>query len=120
MHVALVAGRPMIIYPFQTDQFLWAARMGEMGIGPGFTTRLPGLSAARLASDLEFVHAGGCDENAARLGAAVMHDDGLAVQVAAIESIIDHTRRGLRPIDWQMPALQPRSDGALTQMARLG
>ena len=33
-------------------------------------------------------------------------DRGLAVQVAAIESILEHTGRGLRPSDWRMPAWQ--------------
>jgi UDP:flavonoid glycosyltransferase YjiC (YdhE family) len=105
MHTALVARRPMVIYPFQTDQFLWAARMGELGVGPGFTARLRDLSAARLAADLGVALEGGCHANAARLGAAVLQDDGLKVQVAAIESIIEHHRRGCPPLAWRMPGV---------------
>jgi UDP:flavonoid glycosyltransferase YjiC (YdhE family) len=105
LHAALVARRPMIIYPFQTDQFLWAARMGELGVGPGFTARLRNLSAARLASDLATVTRRTCADHAGRLGASVQRDDGVRVQVAAIESIVEHTRGGGRPVEWQMPAV---------------
>jgi UDP:flavonoid glycosyltransferase YjiC (YdhE family) len=103
-HVALAARRPMIIYPFQTDQFLWAARMGEMGVGPGFTARLRDLTADRLASDLAFVLDPGCRDRAAHWGAALDDERGLEVQVRAIESIIGHTRRGGDPVNWRMPA----------------
>lgn len=104
LHAALVARRPMVIYPFQTDQFLWAARMGELGVGPGFTERLRFLSAERLETDLTAVLDGLHQEAAERLGSAVVADQGLTVQVAAIEAIVEHTQRGLRPLNWRMPA----------------
>lgn len=103
LHEALVARRPMIIYPFQTDQFLWARRIGELGAGPGFTGRLRDLSATRLASDLDVVRQPASQAHAEQLGDALAHDRGLARQVVAIESIIEHTRRGLAPMAWQMP-----------------
>jgi UDP:flavonoid glycosyltransferase YjiC (YdhE family) len=94
----------MVIYPFQTDQFLWAARMGELGVGPGFTARLRDLTADRLARDLAFVLDPRCQDHAAHWGAALDDEQGLAVQVRAIESIIEHTRRGGEPVNWRMPA----------------
>jgi sterol 3beta-glucosyltransferase len=105
VHAAAAAGRPMIIYPYQTDQFLWATRMGELGVGPGFTARVRDLTAERLATDLAFVLSPACQAHAEQLGAAIAPDQGFEVQLAAIESILDHTRRGLRPVEWQMPAL---------------
>jgi UDP:flavonoid glycosyltransferase YjiC (YdhE family) len=105
MHTALVARRPMIIYPFHTDEFLWAVRMGELGLGPGFTARLRNISADRLEHDLAFVLAPQRQTNADRLGAEVQRDQGLKVQVAAIESIVEHTFRGQRPLDWHVPGL---------------
>ena len=104
LHAALVAGRPMVVYPFQTDQFLWAVRMGELGVSPGFTARLGKLSARRLARDLAVALSPACRENAERVGAIVRADQGLRVQAAAIESAIEHSRRGLRPVEWRMPA----------------
>lgn len=104
-HAALVARRPMIAYPYQTDQFLWAARTGAIGVSPGFTARLRDLSAARLERDLDIALTPECGSNAERWGTAVCHDDGGgATQIAALESIIEHSRRGLRPLDWRMPA----------------
>jgi sterol 3beta-glucosyltransferase len=100
VHAALVARRPMIIYPFQTDEFLWAARMRDLGIGPGFTARLRDLSAPRLARDLAVVLQGDSQQHADRVGRAVAAEQGLSTQVESIASIIDHTRRGGRPTDW--------------------
>jgi UDP:flavonoid glycosyltransferase YjiC (YdhE family) len=105
LHATLEARRPMVIYPVQTDQFLWATRMGDLGVSPGFTARLRALSAARLADDLEVVLTERCRTNAQRVGAAMRNDDGLAVQAAAVESIVAHTRLGRRPLEWRMPDL---------------
>jgi UDP:flavonoid glycosyltransferase YjiC (YdhE family) len=104
LHAALAARRPMVIYPFQTDQFLWAKRMGELGVGPGYTARLRAVSAARLQDDLALVLTRECQERARALSLALTLDQGLAIQVAAVESAIEHTRRGLSPLEWQMPA----------------
>jgi sterol 3beta-glucosyltransferase len=120
MHSALVAQRPTIIYPVHTDQFLWAARMGDLGIGPGFTARLPHLTSSRLRDDLAFVLRPSCAANAARVGTAVSTDRGLDVQVAAIESIVEHTQRGLAPTQWQMPALETREDFTATSRQHFG
>jgi UDP:flavonoid glycosyltransferase YjiC (YdhE family) len=105
IHAALAARRPMIVYPFQTDQFLWARRVGELGVGPGFTARLECLSTTRLERDLAFVLRRECQENAALVGALIAGEQGLRVQVAAIESAIGHTRRGRAPLQWQLPAM---------------
>jgi UDP:flavonoid glycosyltransferase YjiC (YdhE family) len=108
VHAAVAAGRPMIIYPFQTDQFLWATRMGALGVGPGFTSRLTNVSAARLADDLATVLQPEAGVRAERLRRALAADRGLETQVMAIESIVEHTGRGGRPLDWRMPAPEAR------------
>jgi UDP:flavonoid glycosyltransferase YjiC (YdhE family) len=105
VHAALAARRPMIIYPYQTDQFLWATRMGDLGVGPGFTARVRALTASRVEQDLARVLTPACQEHADRLGTAVSQDQGAVVQLAAIESILEHTRHGRRPLDWRMPAI---------------
>jgi sterol 3beta-glucosyltransferase len=103
VHCALTAQRPMIVYPFQTDQFFWAARMGELGVGQGFTARLRQLTASRLERDLAVVLDGRCQARAEQLGTAMRHEQGLPVQLAAITSIIEHVRRGRRPVEWRGP-----------------
>ena len=81
--------------------------MGELGVGPGFTARVRDISAAQLERDLAFVLTEDCQMNANRLGSAVESEQGLHVQVAAVESIIEHTSRGRGdPLDWQMPRLE--------------
>lgn len=103
LHAALVAQRPMVVYPVHTDQFLWTTRMGEAGVGPGFTARLRDLTADRLQQDLAFALRPACEASARQLGAAVAAEQGLPVQVAAIESIVEHTQRGQPPSAWQPP-----------------
>jgi sterol 3beta-glucosyltransferase len=119
LHAVLMARRPMVIYPFQTDQFLWASRMGELGVGPGFTARLRDLTADRVARDLDAVLTPEAEAHADRLGAAVMRDRGIAVHIAAIESMIDHTRRGLRPVDWRMPEIAQEEERSRLSDPRL-
>ena len=120
VHAALIAKRPMIVYPFQADEFLWAARMGELKIGPGFTARLRAISAERVALDLASVLRPECEARAAVVAAAIREEQGLPNQVAAIESIIEHTRRGRRPAEWRMPAFTPaHSSDAVTALRRL-
>jgi UDP:flavonoid glycosyltransferase YjiC (YdhE family) len=107
LHAALIAQRPMIIYPFQTDQYFWAARMGELGVAPGFTARLREVSARRVAADLAVALAPRCAERAAQVGATIASEDGVAVQVAAIESIVEHNRRAPQSAAWRPPARMP-------------
>jgi sterol 3beta-glucosyltransferase len=99
-HACLAAARPMVIYPFHTDQFLWAGRIGELGAGPGYTARIHELNERRLAADLQFALEPRTREAAERLGPAIRKEDGLAAQVAAVESIVEHTRRGLSLREW--------------------
>jgi UDP:flavonoid glycosyltransferase YjiC (YdhE family) len=87
----------MVIYPFHTDQFLWTRRIGKLGVGPGFTARIHELNERRLAADLQFALEPSTREAAERIAPAIRKEDGLSSQVAAIESIIKHTQRGLSP-----------------------
>ena len=106
LHAALTARRPMVMYPFQSDQFFWTTRMGQIGAGPGFTARLRELSATRLARDLEWVRCGDWHPVVERLATAIANEQGLHRQVAAITSIIDHTSDGGGPVEWRMPACE--------------
>lgn len=101
-HAGLAAGRPMVLYPFHTDQFLWTRRIGELGVGPGYTARIHELNGRRLAADLQFALEPRTREAAERIAPLIRNEDGLSVQVAAIESIIEHTRHGLPPQEWAL------------------
>jgi len=105
MHAALLAGRPMVIYPLQTDQFLWAQRMGEMGVGPGFRGRLGDLRAKSVEKDIAWALERGPRDKAERIGPELASEDGSGVQLAYIESIIEHQRLGRRPSDWRPPVV---------------
>lgn len=87
-HTALLAGKPMIVYPFQTDQFLWARRMAELGVSPSYRTTADRLSAEALAADLPFVDRPESLAAAGRLKTALEREDGLTAQVAAIGAIL--------------------------------
>ncbi|MGA1874916.1 MAG: hypothetical protein ACMUIA_04870 [bacterium] len=43
-------------------------------------------------------------QRAAQRFSAIKNEDGLSVQISAIESIIEHHRRGLSPWQWNMPS----------------
>ena len=60
----------MIIYPFQTDQFLWTRRMGEMGLGPGFRGRPGRLDARTVREDIEWALGRDRKKDAAAVGQA--------------------------------------------------
>jgi UDP:flavonoid glycosyltransferase YjiC (YdhE family) len=107
MHAALLAGKPMVIYPLQTDQFLWARRMGQLGAGPGFRGRLGDLEAKKVRQDLAWALERGRGEVAQRIGARLSREDGHGVQVAYIESIIEHQRLRRGPADWKPPLVAP-------------
>lgn len=111
MHAALLAGRPMVIYPLQTDQFLWASRMGELGAGPGFHGRLGRLDEATIRTDVAWALRPEARERAERLGREIAGEDGYSVQVRYIESIIGHHTKGGRPAMWLPPREGARTVG---------
>jgi UDP:flavonoid glycosyltransferase YjiC (YdhE family) len=101
----------MVTYPFQTDQFLWTKVAGDFGIGPGFTARTHNLTTNRLVTDLKLVMQPRFTDKAEAIAEQVRAEDGLSVQLSAIESIIEHTRHGGRPADWRMPSTPTNTAG---------
>jgi UDP:flavonoid glycosyltransferase YjiC (YdhE family) len=83
---ALRAGMPSLVVPFLFDQFYWGRRVHELGAGPP-PIPYKKLTAGNLAAAIQ--QATGdpqIGENAARLGAAIRHEDGIRRAVQIIES----------------------------------
>ncbi len=100
----LKAGIPMIAYPYQTDQFFWARRIGELGIGPGSRHAINRISSKNLAGNLRYMDGAAPFEAATRLGGRVREEaDGAMVQAEAIGSIIEHSEAGGIPGEWRAP-----------------
>jgi UDP:flavonoid glycosyltransferase YjiC (YdhE family) len=83
----LRAGVPSIVVPFHGDQFFWAKRVHDLGVGPAPIARSR-LSAERLASAIDTaVRDQAMAARAAELGARIRAEDGVGRAVAAIERI---------------------------------
>ncbi|MEW5804034.1 MAG: glycosyltransferase [bacterium] len=102
-HACLSAGKPMVIYPFHTDEFLWAKKVAEFGIGPTHTVRIWKLDQEELIKGVLFALKPSVQRAAQRFS-VIRNEDGLSVQISAIESIIEHHQRGLSPWQWNMPS----------------
>jgi sterol 3beta-glucosyltransferase len=87
----LRAGVPSVIVPFFGDQPFWGRRVAELGVGPAPIPRKK-LTAERLARAIQ---AAVTDEEmrqrAARLGAQIRAEDGIAGAVA----VVQHIERGV-------------------------
>lgn len=84
----LRAGVPTIVIPFHGDQPFWGRRVAELGVGP---TPIPRhkLTAENLGQAIaQAVGDQAMRERAARLGATIRAEDGIAVAVAAVEEIV--------------------------------
>lgn len=84
----LRAGVPTATVPYFADQFFWAARVHELGVGAGPIPR-SGLNAARLAETIRT--ATGDDRirlRSAELGQRIRTEDGVARAVALIEQLL--------------------------------
>jgi UDP:flavonoid glycosyltransferase YjiC (YdhE family) len=83
----LRAGVPSLIVPFHGDQFFWAKRVQEMGVGPAPVPRTR-LTAERLANAIQAaVGDKKIAEAAEALGARIRGEDGVTRAVLAIERI---------------------------------
>ncbi len=88
---AMRAGVPSVVVPFFGDQPFWAHRACDLGAGPQ-PVRRQRLSAERLAVRVEKAVATPAIRNqAARVGASLRSEDGLARAVAEIESYLAPT-----------------------------
>ena len=83
----LRAGVPSVIVPFFGDQPFWGQRVAELGVGPAPVPRKR-LTAERLAQAIdEAVTDEAMRERAARLGAQIRAEDGVAQAVAVVQGI---------------------------------
>jgi sterol 3beta-glucosyltransferase len=82
---ALRAGIPSVPIPHMTDQFLWARRVGELGVGPAPIRRRE-LTAERLADAIRAATGDeGMRRRAEALGRQIRAEDGVACAVEAFE-----------------------------------
>lgn len=82
--LAARAGIPQVIVPFVIDQFFWAWQLPRLGVAP---PRLPPrrrLDAETLARAIDATEAPPMRDAAARLGAAIAAEDGVASAIAAL------------------------------------
>ena len=82
---ALRSGAPSVLVPLFADQPFWGERVRALGVGPAPIMR-PTLTAARLAAALErALGDAAMRERAARLGALLRAEDGVAQAVAIVD-----------------------------------
>jgi UDP:flavonoid glycosyltransferase YjiC (YdhE family) len=80
----LRAGVPSVVIPFFADQFFWAQRVYDLGVGPQPIRRRQ-LTVDRLARALHTATADAAvRQRAAALGATIRAEDGVARAVAII------------------------------------
>lgn len=92
------AGRPQIIVPHISDQFVWARGIKELGLGPRMLPRWF-LNPARLAKRIrEVVGNPAYARRAEEVGALVRAEDGLGVAVAAIEELATRVKGASAPV----------------------
>ena len=78
---------PSVVVPFFGDQPFWGQRVADLGVGPAPVPRKK-LTVERLARAIrEAVTDQGMRERAARLGAQIRAEDGIARAVAVVEGI---------------------------------
>jgi UDP:flavonoid glycosyltransferase YjiC (YdhE family) len=83
----LRAGVPSIIIPFFGDQPFWGRRVAELGVGPEPIPRRK-LTAGRLAQALQTaVTDQGMRQRAARLGARIQAEDGIARAIDIVQEM---------------------------------
>ncbi len=82
---ALRAGKPTAICPFFGDQPFWARRVEALGVGPRALDRKT-LSAASLAEALVAMDDLAMRDRAARLGALIGQEAGVAAAVSFLEA----------------------------------
>lgn len=84
---SLRSGAPTVVVPLFADQPFWGERVRALGVGPAPIMR-PELTAPRLAAALgQALNDTAMRERAARLGALLRAEDGVAAAVAVVERL---------------------------------
>jgi UDP:flavonoid glycosyltransferase YjiC (YdhE family) len=81
---AVCAGIPSVPIPHMTDQFLWARRLHELGVGPTPLRRRE-LTTQALAQAIRIATGDEMRRRAAELGGRVRREDGVARAVESFE-----------------------------------
>jgi sterol 3beta-glucosyltransferase len=79
----LSAGVPSVVIPFSNDQFAWARRVFELGVGSK-PIRRKNLSAEKLAQAIQFALTQEVRDAAQKLGANIQSEDGAATAAKVI------------------------------------
>ncbi len=95
MHNALKAHKPLIVYPWITDQFLWATRLEQLGVAAPYRTLYRDLSAAAFARDLLWIRSHPeATRRAGKLGRILAAEDDPVPHVTTIERIVGEAGAG--------------------------
>jgi UDP:flavonoid glycosyltransferase YjiC (YdhE family) len=80
----LRAGKPTLVIPYIADQFFWADKVSELGVGPPSIKRAK-LEAHRLAASMrDLVHDKSLRAQASSIGERIRAEDGVGEAVRAI------------------------------------
>jgi sterol 3beta-glucosyltransferase len=86
------AGIPMLVIPHIIDQFIWGAKVDQLGVGPQPISR-PKLKVENMAAALRAMQSPDMRRKAADLGAAIRAEpDGVTEAMQLIEQHISHFR----------------------------
>jgi sterol 3beta-glucosyltransferase len=86
-HSATRAGVPSIVLPFAGDQMFWATQLQLRGVAPKTPTARH-ISGDTLARAIDAAQSAGMRRSAAALGEKMRTENGLAVAVEAIQSLV--------------------------------
>ena len=91
IHAALAAKRPLVIYPFQTDQFFLAKRMEELGVALRYRVTLSRFSARDFHRDLAQLRADypEMQKRVEKIWEKIRQEDGIKSHVSRIETVLD-------------------------------
>jgi sterol 3beta-glucosyltransferase len=111
---SLRAGKPTLVIPFVFDQFLWAQRVKDVGVGPS-PIRFRRLSETRLAQALADLTSGRYDSAARRIGERIRAEPSTTRAIEEIERVGDAEPSRGRPTSGI-----PRSSGPAFHIAAQG
>ena len=91
IHSALMARRPLIIYPYQTDQFFLAKRMEQLSVALPYRVTLRRFSARDFRRDLVQISADypEMQKLVDQVREKIRREDGITTHISRTESLLD-------------------------------
>lgn len=94
IHSALMTKRPLIIYPYQTDQFFLAKRMEQLSVALRYRVTLSRFSAQDFRRDLVQLSTDYSEmqKRVEQVREKIRQEDGIKSHVSRIETVLDKRR----------------------------